>query len=36
MNGVSEEEIRKTWQPKLRIYREMRSKYLLYANDEKY
>jgi uncharacterized protein YbbC (DUF1343 family) len=36
MNGVSEEEIRKSWQPKLRIYREMRSKYLLYANDEKY
>lgn len=30
INGVSEEEIRKSWEPGLKAYREMRKKYLLY------
>jgi uncharacterized protein YbbC (DUF1343 family) len=30
IDGVSEEEIRKTWEPGLAAYREMRKKYLLY------
>ena len=30
MNGVSEEEIRKSWEPGLSQYKEMRKKYLLY------
>ena len=30
MAGVSEEEIRKTWEPGLSEYKEMRKKYLLY------
>lgn len=30
INGVSEEEIRKTWEPGLSAYKEMRKKYLLY------
>jgi len=30
INGVSEEEIRKSWQPGLSQYKEMRKKYLLY------
>lgn len=36
INNLSEEEIRKSWQPKLKAYRQMRSKYLLYESDEKY
>jgi uncharacterized protein YbbC (DUF1343 family) len=30
INGVSEEEIRKSWEPGLSAYKEMRKKYLLY------
>lgn len=30
MSGMSEEEIRKTWEPELEKFREMRKKYLLY------
>jgi uncharacterized protein YbbC (DUF1343 family) len=30
LNGVSEEEIRKSWEPGLSAYKEMRKKYLLY------
>ena len=30
MAGVSEEEIRKTWEPGLSQFKEMRKKYLLY------
>ena len=30
INGVAEDEIRKTWEPGLNAYKEMRKKYLLY------
>jgi uncharacterized protein YbbC (DUF1343 family) len=30
INGVSEEEIRKSWEPALGNYKEMRKKYLIY------
>lgn len=30
INGVAEEEIRKSWEPGLSAYKEMRKKYLLY------
>jgi uncharacterized protein YbbC (DUF1343 family) len=30
INGVSEEDIRKSWEPGLSQYKEMRKKYLLY------
>lgn len=32
--GISPEEIRSTWEPGLRKYQEMRSKYLLYADSD--
>lgn len=32
--GLSEDEIRKTWQPKLKEYKQMRKKYLLYQDFE--
>ncbi len=32
MDGTSEEEIRKSWEPGLSLYKEMRKKYLLYAD----
>jgi hypothetical protein len=34
MNGVSEADIRKSWQPGLATYKKMRKKYLLYADFE--
>jgi uncharacterized protein YbbC (DUF1343 family) len=30
MEGISEDEIRKTWEPALSEYKKMRKKYLLY------
>jgi len=35
IGGKTEEQIRETWQPELNAYREIRSRYLLYDNDEK-
>jgi uncharacterized protein YbbC (DUF1343 family) len=32
--GLSEEEIKKTWQPALREYKAIRKKYLLYEDFE--
>jgi uncharacterized protein YbbC (DUF1343 family) len=34
IQGMSEDEIRKTWQDDLNSYQELRKKYLLYADSE--
>jgi hypothetical protein len=32
MSGLSEDEIRNTWQPELQVYKKMRWRYLLYTD----